>query len=142
MKKISLFFIGLFWASALFAQQIDSTSAQQPETFNMQWGDSTYVMQKYFVVFLTAGPNRSQSEEEKAEIQKQHLAHLNNLYEMKKTSITGPFDDNDDILGMVIFNTATKEEAKKLAEQDPAVKAGRLLVEVHPFWSAKGMTLR
>jgi uncharacterized protein YciI len=108
----------------------------------MQWGDSTYVMQKYFVVFLTAGPNRSQSEEEKAEIQKQHLAHLNNLYEMKKTSITGPFDDNDDILGMVIFNTATKEEAKKLAEQDPAVKAGRLLVEVHPFWSAKGMTLR
>jgi len=141
MTKILLLFVGLFWSSILLAQDMDSSSPK-PETFEMQWGDSSYVMQKYFVVFMKRGPNRNQSEEEEVNIQKHHLAHLNKLYKMGKTSITGPFGDDGDVLGMVIFNTSTMEEAKKLADQDPAVKAGRLVVEVHPFWSAKGMILR
>jgi len=48
----------------------------------------------------------------------------------------------DDIRGIVICNTATAEKAKELAEQDPAVKFGRLVLEVHPWWAAKGASLK
>lgn len=142
MKKIifSLLFIG--WAGIVGAQDMDTTQVKEPETFEMQDGDTTYVMQKYFMVFLKAGPNRSQDEGEAQEIQKKHMAHLTKLAESGKTSITGPMAEGGDIRGIVIFNTATKEEAQRLAEQDPAVKAGRLTVEVHPWWAAKGSTLK
>lgn len=142
MKKIVLLSFCLFYGTSLMAQDADTSVAQQPETFEMQQGDTTYVMQKYFVVFLKAGPKRNQNQEEAEGIQQKHLAHLQKLAEMGKTSITGPMGDDGEIRGIVIYNTATAEEAKKLAEEDPAVQAGRLVVEVHPWWAAKGSVLR
>lgn len=117
-------------------------SSPEPETFQMQWEDSTVTMQKYFIVFLKSGPERSQSKEEAEEIQQQHLDYLSKVYREGHTSITGPLGDDGDIRGIVIYNTATLEQARSLAEQDPAVKAGRLVVEVHPWWAAKGSTLK
>lgn len=140
MKRIILLF-GLLWLSTSAMGQ-QGQASEQPETFEMEFGDSTIVMQKYFIAFLKAGPNRSQSEEEAADIQEKHLAHLTKLYEMGKTSITGPFDDDGEIRGIVIYNTATMEEARKLANMDPAVKAGRLIVEMHPWWAKKGSVLK
>ncbi len=142
MRKIIACGLFMLFSTVGWAQQVDTSQTAMPETFEMEEGDTTYVMQKYFMVFLKRGPNRSQDEQEAQEIQKQHLAHLNKVYEMGKTSITGPFGDDGDIRGIVIYNTATKEEAEKLAKQDPAVQAGRLVVEVHPFWAAKGSRLK
>lgn len=142
MKKILIAVVALLFTSSAFAQEKDSADVQKPETFEMQQGDTTYVMQKYFIVFLKSGPKRSQNEEEAMEIQKKHLDHLQKMAKMGKTSITGPFGDDGEIRGIVVYNTATMEEARKLAEQDPAVKAGRLVVEVHPWWAAKGSTLK
>jgi uncharacterized protein YciI len=142
MKKILLTIICSVLTLSVMAQDVDTTDAQQPETFTMQEGDTTYVMQKYFMVFLKSGPKRSQTKKEAAEIQKKHLAYLEKMAQMGKTSITGPFGDDGDIRGIVVYNTATMEEAKRLAEQDPAVRAGRLVVEVHPWWAAKGSTLK
>jgi len=141
MNKL-LFIFFLISATAASAQDMDTTQMEKPETFQMQWKDSMITMQKYFVVFLKAGPERSQSKEEAAEIQEKHLNHLSKMAEMGKISITGPMGDEGDIRGIVIYNTATAEEAKQLAEQDPAVKAGRLVVEVHPWWAAKGASLK
>lgn len=142
MKKVICFAALVMFVPSLWAQEADSSTVNQPETFEMESGDTTYVMQKYFMVFLKRGPNRNQSKEQTAQIQKQHLAHLQQLFEKGKTSITGPFEGDSAIRGIVIFNTATKEEALKLARKDPAVQAGRLEVEVHPFWAAKGSTLK
>lgn len=142
MKKLFLLTICLLFTNLLIAQDKDSVSVQQPETFKMEWNNSTIVMQKYFIVFLKKGPNRDQSKKEAAELQKQHLAYLDKLYKMGKTSITGPFGDDGEIRGIVIYNTATLQEAKKLATQGPAVQAGRLTVEIHPFWAAKGSVLK
>jgi len=33
----------------------------------------------------------------------------------------------------------TREEAELLCANDPAVKAGRLRIELHPWFSAKGI---
>lgn len=56
--------------------------------------------------------------------------------------MNGPIGDDSDIAGISVYNTATMEEAIKLAEADPAVKAGRLIVEAHPWWLAKGSSVK
>lgn len=112
------------------------------QTFVYQEGDSTYLMQQYYIVFLKSGDTRSQDSTEAARIQKAHLEHLSKLYEDGHTSLTGPFGDDGEIRGIVVFNTPTQQIADSLANLDPAVKAGRLKVESHPWWVAKGGKLK
>ena len=111
------------------------------ETFKMQEGDTTYTMKKYFMAFLKAGENRSQSPEEAAQIQEAHLAHMAALAEEDKICIAGPFGDDGEFRGIVIYNVPTLEQAKALTQADPAVKAGRLIIDVKPWWAAKGSKL-
>jgi len=94
------------------------------------------------LVLLKKGPNRSQSKEEAAEIQKKHLAHLGWLDKLGKVSVVGPSEKHETIAGFVLFNTETLQEADSLAKLDPAVKAGRLEVETLPWWAAKGSKLK
>ncbi|MCM4160169.1 hypothetical protein FHG64_10085 [Antarcticibacterium flavum] len=108
------------------------------QTFMYGEGDSTYLMQQYYIVFLKAGKNRSQDSTEVARLQKEHLAHLSRMYEEGYSSLTGPMGDDGELRGIVIYNTPTQEEADSLARLDPMVKAGRLEVEVKPWWTAKG----
>lgn len=101
-----------------------------------------FEMKTYYLVFLKKGENRGQDSTTTAELQKKHLAHLDKMYRDGKMDICGPMAEDMDIRGICIYNVATKEEAEKLANDDPMVKAGRLKVEVHPFWSAKGVSLK
>ena len=102
----------------------------------------TVIMQQYYIAFLKSGPNRSQSNEEADSLQALHLAHLGRMYELGYADISGPFGDDGDIRGITIYNTPTLEMADSLANMDPMVKAGRLVIEMHPWWAAKGFPLR
>lgn len=113
-----------------------------PETFSYKEGDTTYVMQKYFLVLLKKGPNRNQSKEAAEEIQKNHMAHISWLHKNGKISLAGPMDKHENISGILVFNTPTLREADSLAKLDPAVKAGRLEVETIGWWAAKGSKLQ
>lgn len=102
----------------------------------------TTLMQQYFIAFLKRGPIRNQNEEEGNRLQSEHLAHLSKMYELGYADISGPFGDDGDIRGITIYNVPTLKIADSLANADPMVKAGRLIVEVHPWWAAKGFPLR
>lgn len=102
----------------------------------------TVLMQQYFIAFLKSGPNRSQSKEEADSLQSLHLAHLGEMYKQGYADISGPFGDDGEIRGITIYNTPTQEMADSLANSDPMVKAGRLEIEIHPWWAAKGFKLR
>jgi len=102
----------------------------------------TIIMQKYFIAFLKKGPNRSQPEEEVNKLQAAHMAHLGKMYELGYADISGPFEDDSDISGITIYNVPTLKMADSLANSDPMVKAGRLVIEIHPWWAAKGFPLR
>lgn len=102
----------------------------------------TIIMQQYFIAFLKRGQNRDQNEEEANKLQEAHLAHLGKMYELGYADISGPFGDDGDIRGITIYNVPTLEMADSLANADPMVKAGRLEIEVHPWWAAKGFPLR
>ena len=102
----------------------------------------TVIMQQYFIAFLKRGENRSQDSLESARLQEAHMKHLGEMYEKGYADISGPFGDDGDIRGITIYNVPTLEMADSLANMDPSVKAGRLMIEVHPWWAAKGFPLR
>lgn len=102
----------------------------------------TVLMQQYFIAFLKAGPNRSQNNKELDSLQNLHLEHLGRMYELGFADISGPFGDEGEIRGITIYNVPTLQMADSLAHLDPMVKSGRLLIEMHPWWAAKGFSLR
>ena len=102
----------------------------------------TVIMQQYYIAFLKTGPNRSQTKTEADSLQVLHLAHLGRMYEEGYADISGPFGDDGEIRGITIYNTPTLEMADSLARLDPMVRAGRLEIEIHPWWAAKGFGLR
>ncbi|MEZ4874451.1 MAG: hypothetical protein R2793_03120 [Flavobacteriaceae bacterium] len=102
----------------------------------------TILMQQYFIAFLKRGKNRSQNKAEADSLQTLHLAHLGRMYELGYADISGPFGDDGDIRGITIYNVPTQQMADSLATMDPMVKAGRLEIEIHPWWAAKGFPLR
>ena len=102
----------------------------------------TSAMKVYYMVFLKSGPTRNHTPEEAKKIQEGHMAHLDSLYANGLISLAGPFMDKDDIRGIVVYNIEGEAEVKRLAEADPAVKAGRLIVEIHPWYSQKGAYLK
>jgi uncharacterized protein len=104
--------------------------------------NDTILMQQYFMAFLKSGHTRSQTKQEADSLQTLHLAHLSKMYELGYADISGPFGDNGDIRGITIYNVPTLKIADSLANSDPMVKAGRLIIEIHPWWAAKGFPLR
>ncbi|WP_452232763.1 YciI family protein [Lacinutrix sp. MEBiC02595] len=102
----------------------------------------TVIMQKYFMAFLKTGPIRSQNEEVDKGLQEEHLEHLSRMYDEGFADLIGPFGDDGDIRGIAVYNVPTKKMADSLANLDPMVQAGRLKIEMHPWWCAKGQSLR
>ena len=165
MKKIifSVLLIVLFFACKTEASDVDNVvetsieitsksikeqkeelSAKGFELFDYvdEKTQDTVIMQKYFIAFLKKGPNRSQPQEEANKLQDAHMAHLGKMYELGYADISGPFDDESDISGITIYNVPTLKIADSLANSDPMVQAGRLVIEMHPWWAAKGFPLR
>jgi uncharacterized protein YciI len=97
------------------------------------------LVQMYFA-FLTRGekwtPEQTPATEE---IQKGHMANINRLAEMKKLIAAGPFGDDGRLRGIFVFRVGSSEEAKTLIETDPAVQAGRLAMEIHPWMVPDGI---
>lgn len=99
-------------------------------------------MKQYFLVLLKRGPVRNQDSLTAAELQKGHLVNIERLYKEGKIDIAGPIGSDSDLRGIFVFNCETYDEVLTLCATDPAIKAGRLTVEIYPWWSAKGNKLR
>ncbi|MBK7869344.1 MAG: hypothetical protein IPJ74_01010 [Saprospiraceae bacterium] len=110
----------------------DSLTAQK-------WGADEYGMKPYVMAFLKAGPNRDQDSLAAAQLQEAHMANITRMAEEGKLILAGPFLDDGDIRGIYIFDVRTVEEAKALTETDPAIQAGRLVMELHPWYGSAAM---
>src|SRR2546426_5405244 len=93
-----------------------------------------------YLAFLTRGPNWTpEKTPQTEELQKAHLANINRLAQMKKLVVAGPFGDDGRLRGIFVFRVGSLAEAQALTETDPAVKAGRLAVELHPWQVPEGI---
>ncbi len=71
-------------------------------------------------------------------LQTAHMDNIKNMAKAGKLVIAGPFDNAGNYAGVFVFKVDTLEEAKALSAGDPAVIAGRLTVDVHPWMVLKG----
>jgi uncharacterized protein len=113
----------------------DEAPATQPSTRPAR------EFEQYQLVILRAGDNVQEvPRDQLMEMQKQHLAHMSAIAEQGKILVAGPFSDQQDksMRGMCIYRCDSIDEARQLAEGDPAVQAGRLKVEVLTWNVEKG----
>ena len=80
------------------------------------------------------------TEDEEAELQDAHMAHLADLHDAGYLLAAGPVLGADDreLRGFSILNVDL-ERARQLKEQDPAVRASRFRVEVFPWILPAGL---
>ncbi|MEJ2194777.1 MAG: YciI family protein [Ignavibacteriaceae bacterium] len=104
--------------------------------------EPSYEMTTYYMAFLKKGPKWSPKEtEETNKVQAAHLANIQKLVDEGKMILAGPFLDEWEVRGIFVYKVDSMEEAIELTKQDPAVIAGRLSLELHPWYSAKGITI-
>jgi len=115
--------------------------AQDQREFSYSEGDTTYTMKRYVFMLLNSGETKSKTQEEAAEFQEMHMAHLTKLAESGKLIVAGPFDGGGEHRGLLIFDVETVDEALKLEGEDPMVKTDRLRMEAFYWWGAKGTVI-
>ena len=99
-------------------------------------------MTTYHVALLKRGAKWTPEETaEVLRIQREHMANIRKMADDGKLLLAGPFTDGGELRGMFVFKVGSAEEAKALCEQDPAVRAGRLVCELHPWLSPKGISV-
>ena len=97
-------------------------------------------MATYYFGLLRRGPQWTPERSAETErIQREHMANIRRLAEMGKLIAAGPFADGGDLRGVFIFQAGSVEEARRLVDTDPAVQAGRLACEIHPWYGPKGI---
>jgi uncharacterized protein len=129
MKNIFLTASLLVFTCLGFAQKTEPLSAAKEKK-------PVNEVKQYFFVMLTKGANRNHDSATAAKIQDGHMANISRLYYEGKLKVAGPFGDDGNWRGVFIFDCGTKEEVEQLLKTDPAVAAGRLAYEIHPWWTA------
>ena len=121
-----------------------NAEAVQPESgfdslLATKLGADDYGMRQYVMAFLKRGPKRSHDSTTAANIQRAHLDNMKVMAEQGKLVFAGPFMDDFEIRGIYIFAVEDMTEAEELTNTDPAVKAGRLEMELHPFYGSAAL---
>jgi uncharacterized protein len=96
-------------------------------------------MKVYVMAFLKKGPNRNQDSTEAARLQAAHMANIQRMAAEGLLVLAGPFMDDGELRGIYVFNVSTVDSARALTESDPAVKAGRLAMELHPWYGSAAL---
>jgi uncharacterized protein YciI len=73
---------------------------------------------------------------------KGHLANIQRLHDEGKIILAGPYLSKTDLRGYFLFDTDSVESAQAWCDTDPAIAAGVFRVDLHPWYSAKGIGIR
>lgn len=141
MKSQILFL--LFSLVATFGAVSQPNQPSPPITYNAEYakklGADDLGMKSYVIAFLKAGTVKLTDSLQRAELQKSHLKNITRMVEEGKLIIAGPFMDDQPLRGIYIFDVATLDEAMQLTSTDPAVKAGTLVMELHPWYGSAAL---
>lgn len=120
--------VGLLALSVCLAGATAAVAAEQDQ------------MRAVYLVLLKKGPQWTAEVTPATQaLQDAHMANIGAMWQARKLIIAGPVEDQADLRGIFVFQAASLEEAKTWAASDPAVKAGRLVPVVYPWWVEKGV---
>lgn len=134
-RRLTLTALVLISLTALISQSTrakdDSATQPAPEM----------VGRTFVLLTLTDHPPQL-DEAAAADLQRRHLAHIASMSASGKVLVAGPFSNRDEegLRGALVFNCPI-EEARAMASQDPAVKAGRLKVVCMTWNTSKAAML-
>ncbi len=138
MKQPLLIAVLLFFLSSVFAQ---SQNPKYDSTLAKKLGADEYGMKMYVLVILKTGSNKSTDKALRDSCFAGHMTNIGRLVETKELIVAGPFGKNEsDFRGIFILNVPKMEDAKKLLETDPAIKANFLLPEMYPWYGSAALS--
>jgi uncharacterized protein YciI len=142
-----LLVLGLFSLTALGQSTASAKTDVSPSKFDAELakkvGADKNGMRRYVLAILKTGPKDAeiQGDARKA-IFKGHFDNMNRLAKEGKLAVAGPFSDPEKkYRGLFILAVSTVEEARALAETDPTVKSGVLVVEYVPWFGSASLML-
>jgi len=95
-------------------------------------------MQMYHMVFLRRGPAWTAAvTPETTALSRAHRTNIERLTKEGLMVVAGPFEGTSGdraLTGIFILRVASMEAARAAVDTDPAVKAGRFIVEIVPWW--------
>jgi uncharacterized protein YciI len=93
----------------------------------------------YQLVLLELAPDAPKLDDEaRRALNRQHLGHFNKMRAAGLLKVAGPIDEDDVIAGICLYQAASVEHARRLAADDPAVRAGRFVPRVLTWYTQKG----
>ncbi|MFY9716975.1 MAG: YciI family protein [Thermoplasmata archaeon] len=97
-------------------------------------------MTRYVLGLYRRVPGRpTLSDERTNEIQEGHMANLRRLTERGDLITAGPFEEDSELRGAMIFTTGSVDEAKRLLGDDPAIANGRLVLDLYTWFGPAGL---
>src|SRR6266567_1769439 len=97
--------------------------------------ESQHKMVQFQMAILKKGPEWTTMKPDlRNQIMLQHRDSVAALLSSGKIVIAGPFSDNTDTAGIFVLRVPAAE-ARTLVDADPAVKAGLMTAEMHPWYS-------
>ena len=114
--------------AVLFALMLSSlTFAHQSEEHKLV---------QFQMAIMKKGPKWDTTKEQaRNQILQQHLNNVLSLFASGKMVVAGPFADDTNLAGIFILRAASTAEARTWVDADPAVQAGLMAPEIHPWWS-------
>jgi uncharacterized protein len=96
------------------------------------------------VVLRRPAQPASYDDEALERIQREHLAYHASLREAGHVVTNGPVTDQPDesFRGLTFYRTGSLDQARRLAQADPAVQAGRLEIDVMTWYCPPGTMAR
>jgi len=139
MITLTVFLVCAAGAIPLGAVADDARTVEFNAELAAELGADDYGMRRYVMAFLKSGPNRPDDPEEARALQRAHLDNIRRMAEDGKLVLAGPFMDRGDIRGIYVFAVDSVQEAEALTATDPAVQAGSLVMELHPWYGSAAL---
>jgi uncharacterized protein len=107
------------------ATALDRKGVEQPKSASIQG-----LGPLYYMMVLRPGPHWIAGKPYTQQALLPHGHYLQALYDQGKIVLAGPFLDDG---GFIILDCATEAEAKTIAANEPATRAGIFVSEIHPI---------
>jgi uncharacterized protein YciI len=93
----------------------------------------------YQLILLTRPPDQPELDGEAARaLGLQHLGHFGKMHAAGFLKIAGPIEGDAEIAGICLYQAGSVERARQLAEDDPAIRAGRFTVRAMTWYTQQG----
>lgn len=143
MKNLPIILISIMLFNACIRSTSSLENSQDSTAYDSiktsRYGADEYGMKRYVIALLKRGSTKGMDSTEHANLQQAHLENITRMAEEGALVLAGPFLGDGDLRGLYVFNVSSIEEAEKLTNSDPSIKAGVLIMELHEWYGSAAL---